>query len=110
MNTSTRLSARRVTRLVQQAHLRLEDGQEPASEDVWIGISVASLVCQAVALEGPPVVDLTPLRIPDLATARECLLEVQREMNTWDWDEFDATELRGGCQMVLDVAELVQVL
>ena len=52
MITPTQASARRVTELVRQAHEHLESGKDPGSGDPWTGITVATLVAQAVALEG----------------------------------------------------------
>ena len=110
MNTPTQESARRVTELIRQAHEHLESGHDPAASDSWTGITLATLVAQAVALEGPSSQVLRRPAVPQHRSAKECLLAVQQEMTTWDWDGLGREDLKAGCLMVLDVADLVGAL
>lgn len=104
MITPTHQSAHRVSELIQQAHHHVE----ASSGDPWIGLSMATLVAQAVALDRNPS-QLAPA-VPECRSARQCLVAVQDEMATWDWDALPAEDIRAGCRMVLDVASLVRAL
>ena len=110
ITTTAQHSARRVTQLARRAHDLLEVGAEPASADPWIGISVATLVVQATALESVCAELVVRPDVAQYRTVRECLLAIQDEMDIWDWDGLDRDALRAGCQFVLDVADLVGVL
>ncbi len=110
MITPTQASARRVTELVRQAHEHLESGKDPGSGDPWTGITVATLVAQAVALEGVSSQAFRRPPVPDYESAKDCLLAVQQEMSTWDWDSLGRDDLKAGCLLVLDIAELVSAL
>lgn len=110
MTTATRASARRVTELARQAHEHLESGSDPGGDDPWTSVSVAVLVAQSVALEGETSQAFERPLVPAYETAKDCLLAVQDEMTTWDWDTLGRADLEAGCLMVLDVAAVVRLL
>ena len=101
-------SARRVAELVRHAYVLLEAGADPAGDDPWIGISLATLVVQATALGGASG-GVRP-EVPEFGTVKDCLFAVLSELAAWDWDVLDGDDLRAGCQLVLDVADLVGAL
>lgn len=40
----------------------------------------------------------------------QCISVVRVELSCWDWESLGRDELRAGCQLVLDVGDVLQML
>lgn len=113
MSSDLQGSIGRISALAELALELVDSGSDPRSGDSWWRLAASTLPAQILVLEEAFLQDSVVAVLDDTdpvaRTADECLVEIQKELSSWDWDDLDRDLLRAGAGFVLDVAGLLRM-